>query len=86
MGRPKLLLLDEPSEGVQPSIVELMGTALTRIAREDGVAILLVEQSLDLALGVADTVHFMQNGRIEAEAAPDELRQATALLDRYLGV
>ena len=86
MGRPRLLLLDEPSEGVQPSIVEAIGRALARIAGEDGLAILLVEQNLDLALDVAATVHLMEEGRIAATTTPAALDADRGLLDRYLGV
>lgn len=63
-GRPKLLLLDEPTEGVQPSVVEEIGATLGAIARETGLAMLLVEQNIDLALTLADEVAFMTAGRI----------------------
>jgi branched-chain amino acid transport system ATP-binding protein/urea transport system ATP-binding protein len=86
MGRPKLLLLDEPSEGVQPSIVEAIAAALARIAAEDRVGILLVEQSLELALGTAELVHFMEEGRIVADATPAELHVDRRPLERYLGL
>jgi len=61
---PKLLLLDEPTEGVQPSIVEEIGAALALVVRETGLAMLLVEQNIDLALTLADEVAFMTAGRI----------------------
>jgi branched-chain amino acid transport system ATP-binding protein/urea transport system ATP-binding protein len=86
ISKPSVLLLDEPSEGVQPSIVEAIGAALSRIAREDNVAVLLVEQSLDLVLGTAAVVHFMEKGRIVARARPDEIEADMTLLDRYLGL
>jgi branched-chain amino acid transport system ATP-binding protein/urea transport system ATP-binding protein len=86
IGRPKLLLLDEPSEGVQPSIVELIAAALTRIADEDGVGILLVEQSLGLALETADIVHFMEESRMTESATPAQIADDRTLLDRYLGL
>jgi urea ABC transporter ATP-binding protein UrtE len=84
--RPRLLLLDEPSEGLQPSIVESLGLTLQRIAAEQELAILLVEQNLELALDVAERVAFMENGRIAAEHAAAELRADTSLLDRHLGL
>jgi branched-chain amino acid transport system ATP-binding protein/urea transport system ATP-binding protein len=86
IARPRLLLLDEPSEGVQPTIVEDIGRALAEIAVDDGIAVLLVEQSLDLALGIAERVLFMEGGRIAAAATPAELDADPMPLDRYLGV
>ena len=82
-GRPRLLLADEPTEGVQPSMVEQIGATLGRIVRESGLALLLVEQNLDLALGLADEVAFMTGGRIVERlpaAAADEAALARHLL------
>jgi len=64
VARPKLLILDEPTEGVQPSIILQIEEALGRIRKELGVAILLVEQYLELAWGFAATYFVMQKGRI----------------------
>jgi urea transport system ATP-binding protein len=63
-GRPKLLLLDEPSEGIQPSVIDEIEEALRRIRDTLGVAILLVEQYLEFAWSVADSYYVMQRGRI----------------------
>jgi urea transport system ATP-binding protein len=63
-GRPQLLLLDEPTEGIQPNIVQQIEAALLRIRTELGVAILIVEQNLDFAWGFADHYFVMQKGRI----------------------
>jgi urea transport system ATP-binding protein len=62
--RPRLLILDEPTEGVQPSIILQIEEALVRIRKELGVAVLLVEQYLELAWGFASTYFVMQKGRI----------------------
>jgi urea transport system ATP-binding protein len=64
VARPRLLILDEPTEGVQPSIILHIEDALGRIRRELGVAVLLVEQYLELAWGFATTYFVMQKGRI----------------------
>lgn len=61
---PRLLLLDEPTEGIQPSIVQEIGSALNRIRTELGIAILLVEQYLRFAWSIADRYYVMQRGRI----------------------
>ncbi|MGH7813688.1 MAG: urea ABC transporter ATP-binding subunit UrtE [Candidatus Binataceae bacterium] len=64
--RPKLLLLDEPTEGIQPSIVQEIGLALARIRTELNIAILLVEQFLQFAWSIASRYYVMQRGRMVA--------------------
>jgi urea transport system ATP-binding protein len=64
VAQPRLLLLDEPTEGIQPSIVQEIGSALNRIRGELKIAILLVEQYLRFAWGIADRYYVMQRGRI----------------------
>lgn len=63
-GRPKLLLLDEPSDGVQPSLVDLIGDVLPVLCRESPLAVLLVEQNLDLVLRSAHRCVVLENGRV----------------------
>lgn len=82
---PALLALDEPSEGLAPRLVEQVGEVLTQL-RGGGVAILLVEQNLSLALRVAERVYVMNKGRIVFEGAPERLRAEPAVLHQYLGV
>jgi branched-chain amino acid transport system ATP-binding protein/urea transport system ATP-binding protein len=86
VGRPKLLLLDEPSEGIQPSIVQALAAAAAAIAREDGVAILLVEQNLELVRALTTRCLFMENGRIVDAAATADLAADRSKLERYLSV
>ncbi len=66
MGAPKLLILDEPTEGIQPSIIEDIGRVIRRLASERGLAILLVEQYYDFAKRIADTYAVMSRGEIVA--------------------
>ncbi len=83
--RPRLLLLDEPSEGLMPTLVEtLMGTILRLKAHR--VSILLVEQKIEAALKVADHVALLENGAVCHEATPEELRRDPEPLQRYVGV
>jgi len=82
---PRVLLLDEPFEGLQPSLVEAILRAVTRL-RQSGVAVVLVEQRVDLALQVADRVVFLQNGLSVCEALPAALEQDPEPLYRYVGV
>ena len=83
--RPKVLLLDEPTEGLQPSMIALIRQAVADLRRQ-GVAILLVEQRVQAVLEVADRVIFVENGRNALEATPDELRADESLVHRYVGV
>jgi urea ABC transporter ATP-binding protein UrtE len=64
--RPKLLLLDEPSEGIQPSIVKEIARTVVAASKEKGIAVLLVEQNTDMALKVSDRVLFLEHGTISA--------------------
>jgi branched-chain amino acid transport system ATP-binding protein len=82
---PKLLLLDEPSEGLMPSIVNRLLDIVTDL-KSRGVAVLLVEQKVAAVLQVADRVLFLENGEIRHEATPDELERDPEPLHRYVGV
>ncbi|HTW82896.1 MAG TPA: urea ABC transporter ATP-binding subunit UrtE [Candidatus Sulfotelmatobacter sp.] len=78
LGEPQVLLLDEPTEGIQPSIVAEIEEALREIRRERGIAVLLVEQHLDFAWSVADRYYVMQRGTVvrsgtTATDAPEEV-------------
>jgi urea ABC transporter ATP-binding protein UrtE len=84
-GAPRQLLLDEPSEGIQPSIVQAIGTFLRHVVRDSQLAVLLVEQNLELALGVASRCAVMEKGRIVHEGRPEEFRDE-ALLRKYLAI
>lgn len=85
MREPKLLLLDEPTEGLMPSLIPEV-ESIIRDLSEAGYAILLVEQHVDIVLALADRVYLMENGRIEEEVTPEELEADETLLERYLGV
>lgn len=82
---PDLLLLDEPSEGIQPSIVHEIGTQLKRIRDSQGISVLIVEQNLNLALEVADYCYVMETGRIVERGTPEEL-EASDAIESYLAV
>lgn len=82
---PQLLLLDEPSDGLAPSIIRVVGDVVENLAAE-GVTVLLVEQNLALALRVADQVAVMGKGRITFRGAPDELRARPDRVRELLGV
>jgi ABC-type branched-subunit amino acid transport system ATPase component len=85
-GRPRMLLLDEPSEGIQPNIVEQISTALRDIAREEGISVLLVEQNVEMVLDTATSCLFMENGHIVERQGVEAIRADEKILDRYLAV
>ena len=83
--RPKVLLLDEPTEGLQPSMIEAIRQVIVKM-RDEGVAILLVEQRVDAVLSVADRVAFIENGRNTETLPAEVLRADHSIVDRYIGV
>ena len=82
---PRILLMDEPTEGLAPVTVELVEQILMSL-RQEGLGILLVEQNLYSALAVADRVVIMETGRVVWQGAPQELREQQDVLQRYLGI
>lgn len=85
MSNPQLLLLDEPSLGLAPIVVDEVHQAITRI-NQDGVAVLLVEQNAMLALSVAQRGYVLENGRIVLSGAADELKENPEVRRAYLGI
>jgi branched-chain amino acid transport system ATP-binding protein len=82
---PKLILLDEPTEGLMPSMIQAIRNVVTKL-RGDGVAVLLVEQRIDAVLPVADRIAFMDQGKVQAEYGVDAVRADDSLVQKYLGV
>ena len=85
MVRPRLLLLDEPSLGLSPLIVNEMFSAIRRV-NDEGTAVLLVEQNVSMALRVAHRAYVLEEGRMVAEGTPDALLQRDEIRRAYLGV
>src|SRR5258706_15677877 len=81
---PQLLILDEPTEGIQPNIVHEIGDTIAKLNREFGMTVLLVEQKLPLARRVADRFYVLDKGRSVASGAIHDLDDA--LVRRYLTV
>jgi branched-chain amino acid transport system ATP-binding protein len=86
IGNPSVLLMDEPSEGLAPMIVEELGRAMAHLATSDGLALILVEQNTRLALDIAPRTVVMDRGRIVFDGASATLESDPARLDRMLGV
>ncbi|MEQ8690248.1 MAG: ABC transporter ATP-binding protein [Pseudomonadales bacterium] len=86
MLRPKLMLLDEPSLGLSPRLVQEISEIIVRLNKEQQVTVLLVEQNARMALEVGDFGYVMEIGRIVMEDTCERLRQATDIQEFYLGM
>ncbi len=82
---PKLLLLDEPSEGLAPLVVKEIAQVISRL-RNEGMAILLVEQNFHTALTISDKVYVMSRGTLVHESSPEDLLHNEEVKSRYLGM
>jgi len=85
VARPKLMLVDEPTEGLSPILIENLTEILGEINRR-GTTILLVEQMLEVALVLSHRLYVMDQGRIQFEGTPDALRADPEIQQRFLGV
>jgi branched-chain amino acid transport system ATP-binding protein len=85
MGRPRLLLLDEPSFGLAPLVVKDIFSIMRRINQDEGVTILLVEQNARLALALAHRAYLLETGRVVLSGSAAELRSNPAVQRAYLG-
>ena len=84
VGEPKVLLLDEPTEGIQPNIITQIGHVLRRLVAEKGMAVVLVEQYLDFVREFGQYFYVMNRGRVVAEGPTDELN--ASIVDQHLSV
>lgn len=85
MANPSVILMDEPSEGLSPKLVQHV-EAILRSLRAEGLSILLVEQNLGFAMSVADYIYVISAGRFVFEGTPDELSSDTEIMNSHLGL
>ena len=85
MGGPEFVMIDEPTEGLAPKIVQQVGNLLDEIAKR-GIAILLVEQKLDIAMRISQRLYVMGHGKIVYEGTPDGLKQNEKVRKEWLEV
>jgi branched-chain amino acid transport system ATP-binding protein len=86
MSRPKMILLDEPSMGLAPQLVEEIFEIVVRLNREEGVSILLAEQNTNMALRYSHYGYILENGRVVMDGKAEELRQNEDVKEFYLGL
>jgi branched-chain amino acid transport system ATP-binding protein len=85
VGRPKLLMLDEPSLGLAPTVVRELFATVRRLNEEDGLTVLVVEQNATIALDVASRAYVLEVGKVAVEGTSDELRRHEGVRKSYLG-
>ena len=85
VSNPQLLLLDEPSEGIQPNIVQDLAAKIATLNQRYQLSIILVEQNIELAASLAQRVYIMDKGTIAAEVAPDKIMDEQ-IVRNYLAV
>ena len=85
MGNPELLLLDEPSEGLAPLVVDHLKEQIARL-KQDGLTILLAEQNVDFSLDLADRVYVLEKGRIRYEGTAASFREDDSIRAQYLAL
>ena len=85
MANPKLLCLDEPSLGLAPVVIEDIGNAIRDINKNKGISVLLVEQNVHLAFGVADYCYALSVGEVFAQGTVEEIRRTDAVNKAYFG-
>ncbi len=86
MTKPKLIMLDEPSQGLAPKLVGEVFETILKMKNEIGLTILLVEQNADASINAADYVYIMHEGMIKAEGTPDEIKGSKDIREAYLGM
>ena len=84
MSHPKLLMLDEPSLGLAPALVDQIFD-LIRVLHQQGTTILLVEQNVDRTLDIADRAYLLHTGRVQISGTPQQLRSHVDIESVYLG-
>ena len=85
MTNPDCLIMDEPSEGLAPIIIQGLWEAISKL-KEQGLSILLVEQNANLALKLVDYVHVMSKGQVVYSSTPQELKANDKIKSSYLGI
>lgn len=86
MTKPRLIMLDEPSQGLAPKLVFEVFDTILKLKEEVGLTILLIEQNAEAALKAADYVYIMHEGRIKAEGVPEEIKKSEDIREAYLGI
>jgi branched-chain amino acid transport system ATP-binding protein len=85
MNEPKLLLLDEPTAGINPTAIATLIIRLRHVNRELGVTLLVIEHNMPVIMGLADRIYCLNRGKVLAEGTPSEVQNDQRVIDAYLG-
>jgi branched-chain amino acid transport system ATP-binding protein len=83
--RPRLLMLDEPSLGLAPTVVQELYRIVSELNKQEHLSVLVVEQNAEIALSLADRAYVLETGRVAVEGTADELRRHEGVRKSYLG-
>ncbi|MFO7837945.1 MAG: ABC transporter ATP-binding protein [Desulfosalsimonadaceae bacterium] len=86
MTKPRLMMLDEPSQGLAPKLAAEVFETIEKLKSDIGLTILLVEQNADASLGAADYAYIMHEGKIKASGTPDEIKASREVREAFLGI
>jgi len=86
MTKPELIMLDEPSQGLAPLLVQEVFETIVKMKNDIGLTVLLIEQNADASLNAADYVYIMHEGGIKAEGRPEEIKGSQEIREAYLGI
>ena len=86
MTKPKMIMLDEPSQGLAPILVGEVFETIEKLEAEVGLTILLVEQNADTSLNATNYVYIMHEGQIKAQGPADEIKESSDVRNAYLGI
>jgi len=86
MTRPKLIMLDEPSQGLAPKLVGEVFNTIKKMKAEIGLTILLVEQNVEASLSLSDYIYILHEGRVKAEGSPQQIKGSPDIREAYLGM
>ncbi|MCJ7771882.1 MAG: ABC transporter ATP-binding protein [Desulfobacterales bacterium] len=86
MTLPELIMLDEPSQGLAPKLVDEVFETIHKMKDDIGLTILVVEQNADASLNAADYVYVMHEGRIKAQGVPEDIKKSSDIREAYLGI
>lgn len=85
MNEPKMLMLDEPTAGINPTLINDVVERLKRTSREFGITLFVIEHNMNVIMNLAEYIYCLAHGELLAEGSPDEIRQDQRVIDAYLG-